>query len=165
MNTNFTIITIFLIVLFSCRKVEQHENLKEIIAPSIDMPIIKNDSCISDIRSFLSESCNKCLISIDGDCSICLLNLPSIIKHIKQFNNIKTIIIVNTSNPKTFNAFCDLHSLHIDVVYDNSDLIFTENKILRSDFTLLSRNNQIISQGNPIVNKRTMRLYRKIDKN
>lgn len=143
---------------------QKNESLdKKINTPSIEIPITKKDSCISNLSDFLNKKSVKCMIYIDGDCGSCLMNLPAIISFMNKLSNIEYVILASTSSSKTFKAFCELHYLEMNVIYDNIDIFYSSNNISKTNFLLLSPSNKIITQDNPIINSKIRKIYKKIN--
>ena len=142
-------ICFLLLILFSCQNHSSNKNYIKFKIPEQEIKITHHDSSSTNLKSFLNLTSYKCIVFLEGDCGVCLSNLPSINNFLNQ-------------HTKTFNAYCSLHNLDISVIYDAPGTIQKTNQLINTNFILLNSENEIITKENPLENSKTKKLYKKL---
>lgn len=164
-NTTIRIsISSFLLILFSCQSQPSNKNYTKFKMPEQETKIAHKDSLFIGLKNFLGIPSHKCIVFLEGDCSVCLSHLPSTDNFLNQCTEIPHIYVVTTNSIKTFNAYCSLHNLDINIIYDKSNTIQRANQLINTNFILLNPANEIITKGNPLQESKTKTLYKKISK-
>jgi len=151
-------------LLTSCDSQNKQPNYKSLIIPSSDLNLYKDSIKISTLSDFLSRKNYKSLVFLDIDCSICLANLVALKNFFNKQANIPFIVIIQSKNTKTFQSFCDIKNIKFNILFDPKAELKSINKFHDSSFILLNYDNQIIIDGNPIMNKDIFKLYSKYNK-
>lgn len=155
-------ICFFLLILFSCQNHSSNKNYIKFKIPEQEIKITHHDSSSTSLKSFLNLTSYKCIVFLEGDCGVCLSNLPSINNFLNQYTKIPHIYVIRTNSTKTFNAYCSLHNLDIGVIYDAPGTIQKTNQLINTNFILLNSENEIITKENPLENPKAKKLYKKL---
>lgn len=132
--------------------------------PEQETKIAHKDSLFIGLKNFLGIPSHKCIVFLEGDCGICLSNLPSTDNFLNQCTGSPHIYVVTTNSIKIFNAYCSLHNLDINIIYNKSNVIQRANQLINTNFILLNPKNEIITKSNPLQESKTKTLYKKISK-
>ena len=170
MNINYINTTIrisiysFLLILLSCQSQPSNKNYPKFKMPEQETKIVHNDSLFIGLKKILDIPSHKCIVFLEGDCGACLSNLPATDNFLNRCTGIPHIYVVTTNSIKTFKAYCSLHNLDINIIYDKSNAIQRANQLINTNFILLNPENEIMTKGNPLQESKTKMLYKKISK-
>lgn len=170
MNINYINTTIrisiysFLLILLSCQSQPSNKTYPKFKMTEQEIKIVHNDSLFIGLKKFLDIPSHKCIVFLEGDCGACLSNLPATDNFLNRCTGIPHIYVVTTNSIKTFKAYCSLHNLDINIIYDKSNAIQRANQLINTNFILLNPENEIMTKGNPLQESKTKMLYKKISK-